>query len=252
MEKCKEIIDSECSITCDLKGDVLASMSCVSDKFDVRDKTVEDKNCNLTVLKSKGNLVFDEQEDPTSSFKDKSNFNLHVGPNGLINGLEIENRPSASLSLIDIKSKTELHEDSPSSSHINPIHKTPCETNSLDLELSDRINDERTKIINSGLIPEISSASAVCSNLDLKFLSRPKPASDTATEHCRPNGETSGESDVYYVSYASELQMPDIMRLIQKDLSEPYSIYTYRYFIHNWPKLCFLVSQLFHTVDFYK
>nr|SVE75793.1 EOG090X07BN [Daphnia hispanica] len=38
----------------------------------------------------------------------------------------------------------------------------------------------------------------------------------------------------------SELQMPDIMRLIQKDLSEPYSIYTYRYFIHNWPMLCYL------------
>ncbi|ELK27285.1 PREDICTED: N-alpha-acetyltransferase 30 [Myotis davidii] len=34
--------------------------------------------------------------------------------------------------------------------------------------------------------------------------------------------------------------MPDIMRLITKDLSEPYSIYTYRYFIHNWPQLCFL------------
>ena len=44
-----------------------------------------------------------------------------------------------------------------------------------------------------------------------------------------------------YVVYESELQMPDIMRLITKDLSEPYSIYTYRYFIHNWPKLCFLV-----------
>lgn len=51
------------------------------------------------------------------------------------------------------------------------------------------------------------------------------------------------ESDeIEYISYESELQMPDIMRLIQKDLSEPYSIYTYRYFIHNWPKLCFLVS----------
>jgi len=37
--------------------------------------------------------------------------------------------------------------------------------------------------------------------------------------------------------------MPDIMRLIQKDLSEPYSIYTYRYFIHNWPKLCFLAMD---------
>ena len=49
---------------------------------------------------------------------------------------------------------------------------------------------------------------------------------------------------VTYVQYQSELQMPDIMRLIQKDLSEPYSIYTYRYFIHNWPMLCFLVRLL--------
>ena len=47
---------------------------------------------------------------------------------------------------------------------------------------------------------------------------------------------------IEYVVYESELQMPDIMRLITKDLSEPYSIYTYRYFIHNWPKLCFLAS----------
>lgn len=46
--------------------------------------------------------------------------------------------------------------------------------------------------------------------------------------------------DVIYVQYESELQMPMIMKIIQKDLSEPYSIYTYRYFIHNWPKLCFL------------
>ena len=46
---------------------------------------------------------------------------------------------------------------------------------------------------------------------------------------------------VTYVVYESELQMPAIMRLIQKDLSEPYSIYTYRYFIHNWLHLCFMV-----------
>ena len=46
---------------------------------------------------------------------------------------------------------------------------------------------------------------------------------------------------IEYVVYQSEHQMQDIMRLITKDLSEPYSIYTYRYFIHNWPKLCFLV-----------
>lgn len=48
------------------------------------------------------------------------------------------------------------------------------------------------------------------------------------------------EHDVHYRIYESELQMNEIMSLIQKDLSEPYSIYTYRYFIHNWPQLCFL------------
>ncbi|XP_035681266.1 N-alpha-acetyltransferase 30-like [Branchiostoma floridae] len=55
--------------------------------------------------------------------------------------------------------------------------------------------------------------------------------------------EEDGEDHVSYVSYQSELQMPDIIRLITKDLSEPYSIYTYRYFIHNWPKLCFLAMS---------
>lgn len=49
---------------------------------------------------------------------------------------------------------------------------------------------------------------------------------------------------VEYVPYESELQMPDIMRLMKADLSEPYSIYTYRYFIHNWPSLCVLVSYI--------
>lgn len=49
-----------------------------------------------------------------------------------------------------------------------------------------------------------------------------------------------GESQLEYRVYECELQMADIMKLITRDLSEPYSIYTYRYFIHNWPKLCFL------------
>lgn len=57
------------------------------------------------------------------------------------------------------------------------------------------------------------------------------------------NTQGSPQDDIDIISYASELQMPEIMRLIQKDLSEPYSIYTYRYFIHNWPKLCFLASH---------
>ena len=31
-----------------------------------------------------------------------------------------------------------------------------------------------------------------------------------------------------------------IIDLIALDLSEPYSIFTYRYFINNWPQLCYL------------
>lgn len=58
-----------------------------------------------------------------------------------------------------------------------------------------------------------------------------------------PATESNQSHDVVYVHYESELQMPGIMRLITKDLSEPYSIYTYRYFIHNWPQLCFLVCR---------
>lgn len=48
------------------------------------------------------------------------------------------------------------------------------------------------------------------------------------------------DNNIRYVNYQSEAQMPDIMQLVQKDLSEPYSVYTYRYFINNWGKLCFL------------
>ncbi|KAJ8356375.1 hypothetical protein SKAU_G00191690 [Synaphobranchus kaupii] len=55
-----------------------------------------------------------------------------------------------------------------------------------------------------------------------------------------PDRSEGKEDAIQYARYESELQMPDIMRLITKDLSEPYSIYTYRYFIHNWPQLCFL------------
>ncbi|XP_028395916.1 N-alpha-acetyltransferase 30-like [Dendronephthya gigantea] len=52
--------------------------------------------------------------------------------------------------------------------------------------------------------------------------------------------EGHGKVTINYLNYESEAQMKDIMALITKDLSEPYSIYTYRYFIHNWPKLSFL------------
>ena len=34
--------------------------------------------------------------------------------------------------------------------------------------------------------------------------------------------------------------LPQMRQLIGKDLSEPYSIYVYRYFLYQWPELCFM------------
>lgn len=45
-------------------------------------------------------------------------------------------------------------------------------------------------------------------------------------------------TDIQYVDYTDERFLPLIMTLVSKDLSEPYSIFTYRYFLHNWPELC--------------
>ena len=47
-------------------------------------------------------------------------------------------------------------------------------------------------------------------------------------------------SGVAFSFYQSELQLGSMMELFAKDLSEPYSVFTYRYFLHQWPQLCVL------------
>ena len=48
-------------------------------------------------------------------------------------------------------------------------------------------------------------------------------------------------AEVVFSQYEDEeSQIDAIMTLVDKELSEPYSIFTYRYFINNWPKLCIL------------
>lgn len=51
---------------------------------------------------------------------------------------------------------------------------------------------------------------------------------------------------VHYRPYdpSQENESVDAMRqLISKDLSEPYSIYVYRYFLYQWGDLCFLAMD---------
>lgn len=80
------------------------------------------------------------------------------------------------------------------------------------------------------------------SNYDPSTTNMSTPEEKESSEQAGTSDTSEKSINLTYVGYESELQMEAIMALITKDLSEPYSIYTYRYFIHNWPKLCFLVS----------
>lgn len=57
-------------------------------------------------------------------------------------------------------------------------------------------------------------------------------------------------SEVEYVSYGGEHHLPLIMSLVDQELSEPYSIFTYRYFVYLWPQLSFLVPFSSTSIGF--
>lgn len=131
---------------------------------------------------------------------------LHIKPvNGLVNG--------------DLTDKLKNGDDFSANKEINDVVRI-CKTEN-GLCISSKFVGEE--------ISEKLENSEICKNFKHKLDSGAQIIVD--------------EISIEYKEYQSELQMPDIMRLIQKDLSEPYSIYTYRYFIHNWPKLCFLAMH---------
>ncbi|KAH8645636.1 acetyltransferase [Xylariales sp. PMI_506] len=54
---------------------------------------------------------------------------------------------------------------------------------------------------------------------------------------------TAPPGELHYVQYEHSLEeqyLPAIRALISKDLSEPYSIYVYRYFLYQWAHLCYM------------
>lgn len=56
----------------------------------------------------------------------------------------------------------------------------------------------------------------------------------------RVDGE---KCELVYTTYTGETELQSIMDLIDSTLSEPYSIFTYRYFINTWPSLCILTRS---------
>ena len=58
-----------------------------------------------------------------------------------------------------------------------------------------------------------------------------------------PSGQNPELRYVQYHGSKESTYLPAIRQLISTDLSEPYSIYVYRYFLYQWGDLCFMVSQ---------
>lgn len=61
-------------------------------------------------------------------------------------------------------------------------------------------------------------------------------------EHFPDAAPVAYENGVAYYTYSSEHQLPLMTKLIERDLSEPYSVFTYRYFLNFWPHLTFMVG----------
>ena len=142
---------------------------------------------------------------------------------------------------------------------VNGEYTTSCrdkDTGSDCTQLQESCSTKKVTDLNGVAICSQSCQSATKSGNHLTLSSSSEASYDPSIKNLsavdeKQCSEQAGPSEAFkascnfsYVSYESELQMEPIMALITKDLSEPYSIYTYRYFIHNWPKLCFLVSCL--------
>lgn len=229
MDDTIELLDTEGSVA-KVQSQLSASkqnFSCKQGQDDSKIQT-EDKNCNLTIIPSSPKLSSEQNEDKLATisqvsahFKERLSLKSGSGVNGIVNGLGVG---------VDLSHTTESEHLSISNDKTlksgTSSHCDTCENISIDGETS--VTDYK------------SVTNCMQSHPDkLSIPSKNVKCNDDVVSRV---DTTDTEDDVKYVSYKSELQMPDIMRLIQKDLSEPYSIYTYRYFIHNWPKLCFLVG----------
>lgn len=73
-----------------------------------------------------------------------------------------------------------------------------------------------------------------------------RPLLPTSTAHFNDLAVMSKASDLRYVRYDNSREneyVAAMRQLIAKDLSEPYSIYVYRYFLYQWGDLCFLAMD---------
>jgi hypothetical protein len=87
------------------------------------------------------------------------------------------------------------------------------------------------------------------SSVSTSIYTTPSPLSEQAMAALKrwPHSQViHEENDITYLTYSQEDQLTLMNDLISKDLSEPYSVFTYRYFVNFWPQFALLVST-WHT-----
>ncbi|GAA5885061.1 hypothetical protein JCM16303_006385 [Sporobolomyces ruberrimus] len=80
-----------------------------------------------------------------------------------------------------------------------------------------------------------ASTSPPALSTSLSSLNLSSPSSSTSTT--QPRAPISQE--ITYRAYEGEQDLVHIVDLVDDELSEPYNLYTYRYFLDLWPHLCF-------------
>lgn len=76
----------------------------------------------------------------------------------------------------------------------------------------------------------------------VSHIQSPNPVTETAAYGSFQRSKSGGS--LHFTQYKSKhesIYLSAIRQLISTDLSEPYSIYVYRYFLYQWGDLCFMV-----------
>lgn len=201
------------------------------------------------------NEEFENKSSPNSAdiseeFNEKLRISQNASDNcGLINGCNTFLQDDMKCVHISVNGIKRCKDYELINAHIDQLTRT-CADHSLDAAEINR-TEESVKASQTP-VNSVEHSLSVENSLTENFLCNDTITNKSEITNSKPVSNVSPDPgvhedvDITYLGYDSESQMPDIMRLIQKDLSEPYSIYTYRYFIHNWPKLCFLVGNRVH------
>jgi len=167
---------------------------------------------------------------PAVAIKETCQENVVNGDGHVTNGCINDDDSGLSLNSLRLSEDGHQHQEEESAKSRTTKEGSSCCSGSSDSTIKQKRQGEKvTSCDQTTSTSEIARSAAPSSSSSLP----------STTGGDAGAGADSGGGVTYQI-YQNELNMPDIMRLIQKDLSEPYSIYTYRYFIHNWPNLCFM------------